>query len=275
MLPRFILAGLMVTAWLPSQALGRGIADWHAPEPAVVADRLSAEVGLMWAQFSTDARVDENPDELGDVFNAEDDLGLAKSQFIALPELTLYPGKRHLIRLNAVTFVRHAQSVLSRDILYSGDVYQANELVISSLDLRFYGLTYGYRFVRRERFNVAATLGVEIVDFKTNAEIPGEIIREATGDVAPVPVVGLEGNVIFGRRWVVEARAQYTSVSTDEVDGSFLDARLAVVWQMNPHLGFGLGYRLLDLDAESFSDDSAGIVNLKVRAPNLFMRASF
>ena len=269
-----VMAGLLLCPWLVGHAAETQFGEWNKSKDAVVADRLAADIGAMWAQIKTEARVDESAEELGDEFSAEDDFGLAETKVMVMPELTLFPGKRHLIHLNGMTIKRSASTVLTRDILYSGDIYEAGRPVVSNLDLTFVGMTYGYQFIDRPRFNLAATVGIQIGDLKTNAEVVGEILREPTGDIAPVPVVGLESQAIFGRRWVVEARAQYSSISTADIEGKLLDARLAVLWQLNPHLGFGAGYRLFQLEVESFSDDSAGFVDMEFKAPLLFIRSS-
>jgi hypothetical protein len=58
------------------------------------------------------------------------------------------------------------------------------------------------------------------------------------------------------------------------VDGSILDARLAVTWRVNPYLVFGLGYRSYTIDVDSRDVDTPGLVEMSIAGPLLFMRAS-
>jgi hypothetical protein len=58
------------------------------------------------------------------------------------------------------------------------------------------------------------------------------------------------------------------------VDGSILDARLALTWRLNPYLALGLGYRTFQIDVDSQDEDTPGFVDLSVDGPLLFVRAS-
>jgi hypothetical protein len=49
----------------------------------------------------------------------------------------------------------------------------------------------------------------------------------------------------------------------DEVDGSILDARLAVTWRMNPYLVFVLGYRSFTIDIDSRDESDPGMVDMR------------
>ena len=48
-------------------------------------------------------------------------------------------------------------------------------------------------------------------------------------------MIGLEGRYDFSRRWSVDGRYQYLSVSQDETDAKLTDARIAVRWRQNQH----------------------------------------
>jgi hypothetical protein len=100
------------------------------------------------------------------------------------------------------------------------------------------------------------------------------VIREEESGVAPLPMAGLEGHFDLSSRWSVEARIQYVGANSNDVDGSIMDARLALTWRANPHLVFGLGYRSFDLDVDSQDEDDSGFVDLKMAGPLLFARAS-
>ena len=70
-------------------------------------------------------------------------------------------------------------------------------------------------------------------------------------------MLGLEGRYEISRRWALEARAQYLRVIISDVRGSLLDARYSGMWRMNPHLCFGLGYRIFRIDADSQTNAAA------------------
>jgi hypothetical protein len=249
--------------------------DWAPkPKPNVIEDRLRLEVNLLGASATTKLRVDESPTLPGTEINAEDDLGLDDFQLLPQVELTLLPGERHLIRLSRFAIDRSAATHLEKNISFDDQDYLVGERVDSILNLTMFGLTYGYRFIVAPRGEISASFGIQIADVEANAVVRSRVVRESESGVAPLPLLGLEGRYDFSPRWSMEARVQYLTVNETDVDGSILDARLAVTWRMNPYLLFGLGYRTFQIDVNSADEDTPGFVDLTVSGPLLFVRAS-
>jgi hypothetical protein len=249
--------------------------DWAPkPRPNVIVDRLRVEVNLLGASPSTRLRVDESNTERGTEIDAEKDLGLADFRVLPQVELTLLPGERHLVRLSAFAIHRSAAKRIEKDISFDNEDYFVDERVDSLLNITMFGLTYGYRILVRPRGELTGTFGVQIADVEANAVVRSRVVRESESGVAPLPLVGLEGRYDFTPRWAVEARAQYLTVDVSQVNGSSLDARLALTWRVNPNLAMGLGYRTFQIDVDSADEDTPGFVDLSVDGPLLFVRAS-
>lgn len=256
-------------------ALPAKLPDWAPkPRPNVVEDRMRLEVNLFGASPSTKLRVDESLTQQGTEINAEDDLGLDDFQLLPQVEFTLLPGKHHLVRLSAFAMHRSADKRIEMPISFDNEDYLVNERVDSMLNMTLFGLTYGYRFVVHQRAEISATIGIQIADVEANAVVRNRVVRESESGVAPLPLIGVEGRFDFTPRWAVEARAQYLTVNVSDVDGSILDARLALTWRLNPYLLMGLGYRTFQIDVDSRDEDTPGFVNLSVDGPLLFVRAS-
>lgn len=249
---------------------------WAArPDQAgVIEDRFRIEVDLLGAGLDTGLRVDESPTVPGTMLDAEDDLGLEDSQLLPQVELTLLPGEHHLLRLSALSTHRSADEILERDIVYDDQIYRVGERVDSRLNLTLVGLTYGFRFLVRPDSELTATFGVQIADVEVNAVVRSRVIREAESGVAPLPLAGIEGRYDFTPRWSAEGRVQYLDADIEQVDGSILDARVAVTWRKNPYLLFGLGLRRFKIDADSRDESTPGLVDMSVDGPLLFVRAS-
>src|SRR5690606_25114555 len=103
-------------------------------------------------------------------------------------EITLLPGKHHLVRLSGMSANRSAQQVLERTIDFDDQTYLAGERVDSKLDITMVGLTYGYRFLVRERGELTGTFGIQIADVEANAVVRSRVIRDAESGVAPIPL---------------------------------------------------------------------------------------
>lgn len=257
------------------QATNDKLPDWAPkPRPNVVEDKFRAEVMLLGAEYDTDLRVDPTLATPGTLINAEDDLGLDRSDLLPLAELTLLPGDRHLIRLSGFGMRRSAQKIINRTIVFDDQAYLAGELVDSTLDITMVGLTYGYSVVKLQQLDVALTFGIQVVEVEANAVVRSRVVRDAETGVTPLPLAGVEGRYDFNERWSVEARLQYLSVEFEDVDGSVMDARAAIMWRQNPHLIFGLGYRSFGVEVDSVDLDMPGRVDITMKGPLLFMRAS-
>jgi len=263
------------TAPAPTTAASGKLPDWAPkPRPNVIEDRFRVEVNLLGASASTKLRVDESPTLRGTELSAEDDLGLDDFQLLPQVELTLLPGERHLIRLSAFAVHRSADTRIERPISFDNEDYLVGERVDSLLNLTMFGLTYGYRFLVHQRAEVSASFGIQVADVEANAVVRSRVVRESESGVAPLPLLGLEGRFDFTPRWAVEGRVQYLTVNEEDVDGSILDARLALTWRVNPYLALGLGYRTFQIDVDSADEDTPGFVDLTVAGPLLFVRAS-
>lgn len=244
------------------------------PPPRVVEDRFRIEVTLLGASIDTSLRVDESPTLLGTVVSAEDDLGLDDFELMPQAEITLLPGTRHLIRLSGFSSRRSASTIIDQEIFFDDEVFEPGERVDSELNLTMFGLTYGYRFLVRDRAELTGTFGLQITSVDVNALVRSRMVRDSESGVAPLPMIGVEGRYDFTDRWSAEVRLQYLTANIDAVDGSILDGRLAVTWRMNPYLVFGLGYRSFGIDVESQEESNPGMVDMSFDGPLLFARAS-
>jgi hypothetical protein len=270
----FFAGGAAFALLLPCLAAAQ-LPDWAPkPPPRVSEDTLRAEVLVFGADFDTTLRVDESLTELGTEVSAEDDLGLDDTKVLAQGELTLLPGDHHLVRLSGIAIRRSAQKILDIDVAFDDETYFIGERVDSELNLTMFGLTYGYRFLVRDRGELTGTFGIQIAEVEANAVVRSRVIRDAESGVAPIPFAGLEGRFDFSSRWSAEGRVQYLTADIDEVDGSILDARFALTWRKNPHLVFGLGYRTFEVEIDSRNESTPGFIDMSINGPLLFMRAS-
>ncbi len=252
-----------------------GLPDWAPqPKPRVAEELFRVEVQLLGASYDTQLRIDPSLQTRGTLIDAEDDLGLDDSELLPMAEITLLPGERHLIRLSGLTTHRSAQTQVERRIEFEDEVYLIGERVDSELDLTLVGLTYGFRFIQRERAELTGTFGVQVAQVDANSVVRSRVVREEESGVAPLPLLGLEGRIDLFSRWSFEGRAQYLTAEVEEVDGEMLDLRAAFTWRLNPHLVFGVGYRRLEIEVDSRDEGTPGFADISIDGPLLFMRAS-
>jgi len=160
------------------------------PPPRLIEDRLRLEIGAFFASADTQLRIDPTPLIPGTSFGAENDLGLAKSKVLPQLELTLLPGTRHLIRLSALPLKRHGTVTLDRTLVIEDNTYVAGQSVETQLDLNLFGLTCGYRILRRDNAELAATLGVQVGDVSAEIVARNPSRRQTEDGVVPLPLEG-------------------------------------------------------------------------------------
>jgi hypothetical protein len=264
---------LMIGCHLQSAQAARDYLS-PTPPPYVIEDRFRLEVDILHANYETQIRLDETPQNPGTLISAEEDLGLDDSDTVLQLELTLLPGDHHLVRLSGLSMRRSGYAYLTRTIEWDDETYTAGQRVDSRINISMIGLTYGWLPFRTDRYEFGVTAGVQIADVEMNAEVRSQEPEEAEEGIAPIPFVGIEGRYDFSRRWSIDGRYQYLSLSKDDLDAKITDARIAIRWRKNQHLVLGLGYRLFDLNIESLDEDTPGFVNLGMKGPMLFMQGS-
>lgn len=268
------MSALGAFAGLDARAEDYSFGPTREPARRIAEDRVRVEVNLLFASIDTQLRVDPSLTQQGTLVDAEDDLGLDDSALMPAAEITLLPGDHHLIRLSGFNTRRSASAIVDQQIVFDDEVYEAGERVDSELNLTMFGLTYGYRFIARDRGELTATFGLQITSVDANALVRSRVIRDAESGVAPLPLIGLEGRYDFTNHFGVEARVQYVGANVEDVDGSIMDARLSLTWRVNPYLVFGLGYRSFSVDIDSANEDNPGLVKFSFDGPTLFGRAS-
>jgi hypothetical protein len=275
------VAGSVLLAVFATTSSAAEFSRFREPKPRVVEDLFRAEVSFVGATYDTRVRLDADNSGLQNTdIDIEDDLGLDDMRSLVQGEITFLPGERHLLRLSGQATRRSANTLLQRTITFEDDTFVINGRVASKLDLTLFGLTYGYRFLKRERFELDGTFSIQIAEIDANItgrDANGTQIRsaqDAEDGVAPIPLFGLEGRFDFGSRWSAEGRFQYVGANTEGIDASILDARLAVTWRQNPYLVYGVGYRRFDIDVDADRDNDSGRVDLSISGPMLFLRGS-
>lgn len=278
----------LLLAGIAGQASAAEFSRFREPKPRVVEDLFRVEVSVFGAGYDTNVRIDPDNSNLamgmmamrGTNINIEDDLGLDDQRSLIQGEITFLPGERHMVRLSGQSTRRSENKLLQRTITFEDDTFVINGVVSSKLDLTLFGLTYGYRFLKRDRFELDGTFSIQIAEVDANItgnDAAGNPIRtsqDAEDGVAPIPLLGLEGRYDFGSRWSAEGRIQYLGGKAKDIDASISDARVAITFRQSPYIVYGIGYRRFAIDVESNDSEDSGRVDLSIDGPMLFLRGS-
>lgn len=173
---------------------------------------------------------------------------------------------------------------IESEIEFEGETYPVGADVKADFDFSIIELAYSYSFVRREDFDLAASIGIHNIDFKfalrADVLLPGNtetarLEKDASTDT-PLPVIGLGMAWRISGDWYLQARAQYFQVEYQGIDGSLQDYQAGVLWQFADHFGVGVAYNLFNLDIEADgADNFSGKLDWEYAGPQVYLRAAF
>ncbi len=267
------LALIAFTAAMPART---------AEPPDLLNDRFNLSVGTFAIRTDTTLRVDGSLTDLGTPIDWEETFGKGDANRLRIDAYWRF-ADRH--KLRALVFdSRVKRSVtLDEEIEFDGELFPVNAQVDSEFGFSIYELSYEYAFRRRDRYELAASLGVHYTDVEaslsgTVSSPAGAASRAARRDAsvgAPLPVVGLRGTWgLAGNLWL-GASAQYFQLSIGDYDGSLQDFRVALHWQPKKWLGLGVGYNRFALDVDATAKDFTGTLDWVYEGPIIFYNVSF
>lgn len=235
--------------------------------------RLTA--GLLSASSETELRLDADDGTQGTVVSGEDDLGLRDKSEMGDVELELRIRERHRVRFNYFRIDRSGSEIIDREIVFGDDTFDAGDQVESRLDWREFSITYGYTFVRHAKFEIYGTFGLHLAEVNAAGEVDAEDIREEENQTFPIPAIGAGTLIRISDHFHVEARADYLSVSYEDIEGTLLDLRGSVVYRFNRNLALGAAYVFTRREAISEEVGDSGSFDLRHAGPELFLRVTF
>lgn len=248
---------------------------WEAsPPPHLLEDRLRLDISVWNLSNSTSLRADQTTTQPGTTLDGEADLGLSKNHITPDIELTLLPGKRHIVRVNGFSSRRDGSAVLTRTVRFDDNIYLVGQTVKSTLNLDMLGVGYAYRLFKAPRYELDLGVDVQITSVEANAFVPVTGTREADDEVLPLPLLDAEARWEVLPKWQLQARYRWIGAHASDVKGDVSDWRAGVQWQFSQHIGVGLFYRSFNISIDSASDSHPGAVRLDFKGVQLGVRAS-
>ncbi len=154
---------------------------------------------------------------------------------------------RHKLRALVFSSSRSASRTFDDDIEWGGETFQANATIEGEIKFSIYELAYEYAFMRRENYEVAASLGLHYARLRCNAGRgtrqrrvlagPRRRIKKSGSVGAPLPVFGLRGTWLLSQTFSIDVSGQYFSLNYGDFDGNIQDYRALVNWQPKSWLG--------------------------------------
>jgi hypothetical protein len=268
-------AAIVAFALIPSLALCQD-------SPTALDDAFHISLGTFVVDTDTKLRLDGEAGEQGREIDWEKNFGEGDVNRFRMDGYWRF-ADRHKVRALIFSSSRGASKTISREIEWGGETFPVDATVEGELKFSIYELAYEYAFMRRERFELGASLGLHYTDLKASlgATVSGgnnatnRRVEESGNIGAPLPVLGLRGTWMLSQSLSIDVSGQYFSMTYGDIDGNVQDYRALLNWQPKRWLGLGVGYDRFSLDVNADADRFKGKIRWTYQGPMIFYSASF
>jgi hypothetical protein len=174
---------------------------------------------------------------------------------------------------------------LTGQIQIGDETYPAGATVNSELKLQIIPIAYSYSFIKSDRNELAATIGIHWTSLKFQAQGSASLSgQDANADVtakldAPLPLIGLRYDHHFSQRWSVglwgAAFALKFGKDTTNVEGHIWSAAAYAEYRFSNHFALGLNIEGFNVDIDASSTSWNGAIDYGYWGPQLYLKARF
>ena len=240
-------------------------------------ERVRLSLGFVHVSSTTGIRLDSSQGLPGTFLDAENDLGLDRADFEPKFQAMVRAGERHRLRFDYFTLDRTGRATLTRPFVFRDVVLQIADPVQTSLSLRTLGITYEYSFLHREKFELAATLGINDTDISARALVRTQTrhVDQREDQAGPLPTLGLDSTYVLSKRFYLDARAQYVKASISHLTGSLGFYEFAALYRLRANVSFAVGYAEVKASLVSRQTRTSGRFDFSSKGPEFFVRVAF
>ena len=240
-------------------------------------ERVRLSLGVVRLSTTTGIRLNGSQGLSGTSLQAENDFGLDRSDFEPKFQAMVRVHERHRLRFDYFTLDRTGNRTLLSPIVFRNVILQVGDPVETNLSMRSLGITYEYSFIHREKFELAATFGINDTDISARTRVFTQTrhVNQTVDAAGPLPTFGLDSTYVLSKRFYIDARAQYFKLSVDHLTGSLGFYELAALYRFRANVAFALGYSVTKATLTSRQTKDSGYFNFDSRGPEFFVRVAF
>ena len=192
----------------------------------------------------------QQPGCAGHPINAEDAFGLDKSGFRS-PKFKPWcaSARRHRLQFDYFSWIAPGTTTHYRThrIPRCGAAARRSRGFRPVAFARF-GISYEYSFLHSEKYEVAATIGINDTDIsarRAGSRLQTRHVDQTEDQAGPFPTVGIGRDLCRQQAFYFDGRAQYMKVRVDHLDGSLGIYEADALYRLRPNISFALGYSML------------------------------
>lgn len=244
--------------------------------PSPITDRFALRASFFHASVQTDLRVDQSGQPLGGTpISGKTDLGFGSSENDGTVELMFRLRDRNRITADYFELDQAGTTTVGRQIAFGNQTFFPGEVASSALQWRVLSLTWTYAIIQNDRFELGAGLGLHLMDLDVRAAVPARLSHYEASDAGILPTPALEAAWRATRRFAVTARVEYLKGTLNGISSTQSDLHADVQYRVVPNVALGAGYSLVRFKLDSLTQGNPGLIGLRLRGPELFVRASF
>ena len=245
-------------------------------------DRYWLEAQAFWPDIDTTVSVSGAGGLVGTKIDLESDLKLKDRK--SLP--AFFAGARFGDHWSIIgeyyALDRSASASSSRDITFDDVTFPSGATISSEFDTDVYRVAVGYSFIRNDKVDFGAALGLHVTQFTVGLEGQGHVGGAAVQSqarkrdaLAPLPTLGLYGAYQATPKLTVGGRVDYLSLKVSDYDGRLINAEARASYRVFKNVGVGVMYRYVDYDLDIEKERWNGEIAYKFKGPALFLQAAF
>jgi hypothetical protein len=247
--------------------------------PSPITDHFYIRAAFYDPQMRTNLRLDPTtpPGALGTPVSAEGDLGLPDRLPKGWVEFMFRLRERNKVRVDYFESDRSGNKVLTRNVIFGNETFDAGQLAQTSFDWQQFDITYTYSFIRNSRFEVGTGAAVYFLDVDAIGSVPARFQRQEETAATPFPALPLDLTWAISSRWAATGRLAYLRAHLIGFDGWYADSHADLQYRWNPNFTLGVGYSSIrtSLVRSGNSSSFSGRFYMGISGPEAFVRFSF
>jgi hypothetical protein len=244
--------------------------------PSPISDHLAVRASYVNGSVSTNAQVNDTANgQVGTPYSAENDFGMPDKAHQLRAEFIFRLRDRSRLRVGALDSSRQASKIVTRQIVFGNQTYQANERVNSTFDFRMFDFTYTYSLLRTDNFELGPGIGLHFVQGEATALVPTRQSRESFDFAGPYATLALDGTWRFTKRFSFNARYQTLDLTINDINGKIYELNANVQFRFHKNVAVGAGYQKHSIEVNAPKENPGGNLKFDIGGPELFLRASF
>lgn len=243
-------------------------------------DKVWAEVSFFKPFAQTFVQVeDRTDDEPATIISLEDDLKFKDSDSLPSVLVGAQLGNGFWVFGEYFAIDRESRATIEREIRFAGIKFEASADVLSDFETDTYRAGVGWDFLRGENYALGVSGGLHATNFVIQLEGEASFAGSSTEfttrkrtALAPLPMLGLHGEVEIVPNLTLRGRADYLELTLNNANGRIFNGEAMVLYNVTENIALGAGYRHVDMRLELAKQDWVGSIDYQFDGPKVTLK---